>query len=275
MSKISEFNNLLALTESAVLPIVDNAETRKVSLANLRKSLFVAASNSEFGVFKVGANLSIDQSGVLSAAEPAVNADWTAATGPSVILNKPVLSAVATSNAYNDLNGLPTIPPAQIQSDWNQTDSQVRDFVKNKPTIPAAQVRADWAETLDQNSLSFIRNKPFIPAAQINSDWNAVTGITRIFNKPTLFSGSYTDLTNVPTFSTVAVSGDYDDLINTPVIPAVTTVYVQSAPSDSTGQAGNVAGMIFADPLYIYVCYATYDGVSNIWAKTPTVGDTW
>ena len=274
MSKISEFNNLSAPTESAVLPIVDNAETRKISLANLRTSLFVAASENSFGVVKVGDNLSIDQNGVLSAADPAVTADWNAVTGPSVILNKPVLSAVAISNAYNDLTGRPNIPPAQIQADWNQTDDQIRDFIKNKPFIPPIQVQADWAET-DTLLLSFIRNKPFIPAAQVSSDWAATSGIARILNKPTLFSGDYTDLTNTPDLAPVATSGDYDDLINKPSIPTVTTVYVDSAPTRSIGQAGDVPGMIYASPVFVYVCYGSFDGVSNIWAKSPTIGDTW
>ena len=274
MSKISEFNNLQAPTESAVLPIVDNGETRKVSLANLRKSLFVAASENNFGVVKVGANLSIDQNGVLSAADPAVTADWTATTGPSVILNKPVLSTVAITNAYNDLTGRPNIPPAQIQADWDQTDDQYRDFIKNKPFIPAAQINSDWAET-DTNSISFIRNKPFVPAAQVSSDWAATTGIARILNKPTLFSGSYDDLTNTPDLSPIATSGDYDDLINKPTIPTVTTEYVTSAPTSSIGKAGDVPGMIFATSLFVYVCYGVYDGVSNIWAKTATVGSDW
>ena len=274
MSKISEFNNLQAPTESAVLPIVDNAETRKISLANLRKSLFVAASENEFGVVKVGDNLSIDQNGVLSAANPTVTADWTAATGPSVILNKPILSTVAITNAYTDLDGRPNIPPAQIQSDWSQTDDQQRDFIKNKPFVPPLQVQADWAET-NTGSSSFISNKPFIPAAQVNSDWAATTGLARILNKPTLFSGDYTALTNRPELEPIATSGDYNDLINKPIIPTVTTVYVTSAPTSSVGKVGDVPGMIFATSLFVYMCFGGYDGVSDIWAKTATVGTTW
>jgi hypothetical protein len=40
---------------------------------------------------------------------------------------------------------------------------------------------------------------------------------------PTGFSGSYTDLTNKPTLSTVAGSGSYTDLINKPTIPTTTS----------------------------------------------------
>lgn len=44
--------------------------------------------------------------------------------------------AKTDSIAYSSLTGLPVIPPAQIQSDWQQTDSTSKDFIKNKPTIP-------------------------------------------------------------------------------------------------------------------------------------------
>lgn len=45
------------------------------------------------------------------------------------------LSNVATTGSYSDLTGQPTIPAAQIQSDWNQTNSLALDYIKNKPTI--------------------------------------------------------------------------------------------------------------------------------------------
>lgn len=43
------------------------------------------------------------------------------------------LAAVATSGSYNDLNNKPTIPAAQVQSDWAQTDTTAVDYIKSKP----------------------------------------------------------------------------------------------------------------------------------------------
>lgn len=60
---------------------------------------------------------------------------------------------------YSLLSNTPTIPDAQIQSDWEQTVTTAKDYIKNKPTIPAAQV---------------------------NSDWNASSGVAQILNKPTI-----------------------------------------------------------------------------------------
>lgn len=49
------------------------------------------------------------------------------------ITNKPTFATVATSGSYPDLINKPTIPAAQIQSDWTQGSSGSLDFIKNKP----------------------------------------------------------------------------------------------------------------------------------------------
>lgn len=87
----------------------------------------------------------------------------------------------ATVTAINLVTGL--IPDAQVQSDWNQTNSAQPDYIKNKPNlnqyatdtevsnaivtaieavtamIPAAQVQSDWTETNTADP-SYIQNKP-------------------------------------------------------------------------------------------------------------------
>lgn len=50
------------------------------------------------------------------------------------------LATVATTGDYNDLSNKPTIPAAQVQSDWNQSDSTAVDYIKNKPSIPSGGV---------------------------------------------------------------------------------------------------------------------------------------
>lgn len=53
------------------------------------------------------------------------------------------LATVATSGSYNDLLNKPTIPAAQVQSDWNEADNTKVDYIKNKPTIPDVSGKAD------------------------------------------------------------------------------------------------------------------------------------
>ena len=57
-----------------------------------------------------------------------VNSDWNAAGTVAEILNKPNLSAVATSGLYADLVGAPSLAPVATSGDY--------DDLNNKPTIP-------------------------------------------------------------------------------------------------------------------------------------------
>ena len=111
------------------------------------------------------------------------------------------------SGSYDDLTDKPTIPAAQIQSDWNQSDNTSLDYIKNKPnlstvatsgsytdltntpTIPSAPVQSDWNES-DNTSLAYIANKPTIPSAQVNSDWNSNSGVSQILHKPTIIDST-------------------------------------------------------------------------------------
>jgi hypothetical protein len=125
--------------------------------------------------------------------------DWTATSGVTRILNKPTFATVATSGAYADLSGKPTIPAAQVNSDWNSVSGL--SLILNKPTIPAAQVPGDWTATsgptriLNKPTLSTVATtgsysdltgKPTIPSGQVNSDWAASSGVAAILNKPTI-----------------------------------------------------------------------------------------
>ena len=100
------------------------------------------------------------------------------------------LASVAFSGDYDDLINKPSIADAQIPSDWNQTDSTKKDYIKNKPTIPDAQIQSDWDQS-DNTKKDFIKNKPTIPAAQIQSDWNQTDTNAKDFikNKPNIGGG--------------------------------------------------------------------------------------
>lgn len=106
------------------------------------------------------------------------------------------LATVATSGSYNDLLNTPTIPAAQVNSDWSANSGVAQ--ILNKPTLATVATSGDYGDLL---------NKPTIPAAQVNSDWDAASGVAQILNKPSLAtvatSGSYTDLSNKPTIPTV------------------------------------------------------------------------
>lgn len=154
----------------------------------------------------------------VSGIAPQVNADWNAVSGIAEILNKPEEQAlvagdnidihvsgsnvIISSTAIGDITKAEvaevsgtlqseieqvsaSIPGAQIQSDWNQTDDSKKDYIKNKPdlsvyatnatvssvsgilntkieTVSASivpQVQSDWTED-DNTRVDFIKNKP-------------------------------------------------------------------------------------------------------------------
>lgn len=156
------------------------------------------------------------------------------------------LATVATTGDYNDLSNRPSIPAAQVQSNWDEADTTSKAYIQNKPTIPAAQIQSDWTQ-VDNTKKDYIKNKPSlaavatsgdyadlsnkpsIPAAQVNSDWNANSGVAEILNKPSLAtvatSGNYNDLSNKPTIPAAQVQSDWDEVDTT------SKAYIQNKPA--------------------------------------------
>ena len=202
-----------------------------------------------------------------------VQSDWNEADSSKVdyIKNKPNLATVATTGDYDDLSNKPSIPvvPAmkslvagqnvtitedangvtisasgapQQQADWDQTNSQAVDYIKNKPTIPAAQVQSDWSQS-DNTKVDYIKNKPSlasvatsgdyadlsnkptIPPAQVQSNWNESDTSSKAY------------IQNKPSLAAVATSGNYSDLNGTPTIPTVDQTYDATSTNAQSGVA--------------------------------------
>ena len=60
----------------------------------------------------------------------------------------------------------PTIPAAQVNSDWNAVSGLAQ--ILNKPTIPAAQIQSDWNQA-NTSALDYIKNKPTVGAGSVIS----------------------------------------------------------------------------------------------------------
>jgi len=111
------------------------------------------------------------------------------------------------SGAYADLTGLPTIPPAQVNSDWNASTGAAR--ILNKPTIPP------------QSSVT-------LGPAQGggNLTYNNVNGE---------FTYTPPDLSGFSTFS-----GVYADLSGKPDLSVYLTSYTETDPVFSASPAGSI-----------------------------------
>ena len=109
-------------------------------------SLPTAAANVLGGI-KVGTNLSIDGSGVLSATDTTYSDATTSASGLMSATDKTKLNGIATGAEVN------------VQANWNESDTNSDAYIQNKPSIPAAQIQSDWDQS-DNTKLDYIKNKP-------------------------------------------------------------------------------------------------------------------
>lgn len=64
------------------------------------------------------------------------------------------LAQVASTGSYNDLSNTPAIPPGQVQSDWNQTDTTSVSYIQNKPRIHTYK---DYATSYDYPDCMHVR----------------------------------------------------------------------------------------------------------------------
>ena len=88
------------------------------------------------------------------------------------------------------------------------------------------------------------------------------------------FTGTLT--TNAqPNITTLGTLTNVDITSNAFVSNRAISAFANSAPTTSVGDNGDVPGLVYATGDFLYICYGTYDGITNIWSKTATVGNTW
>ena len=81
------------------------------------------------------------------------------------------LATVATTGAYSDLTGTPTIPAAQIQSNWNESDSSSKAYIQNKPNLAAVATSGAYSD------LSGTPTIPTVDQTYDASSTNAQSGV--------------------------------------------------------------------------------------------------
>lgn len=130
------------------------------------------------------------------------------------------LATVATSGSYNDLSNKPTIPAAQVNSDWNATSGVAQ--ILNKPTLATVATSGSY------NDLS---NKPTIPdtsnlankdLSNLSSTGNVKfqeplvsgTNIKTINNNPILGSGNIT-IQSAPDIDNKSITTNTSDELQT------------------------------------------------------------
>lgn len=132
------------------------------------------------------------------------------AVQPATLAEKAEVTAAALCQLNDNLQNVEeSIPDAQVQSDWNETDPGSDAYIKNKPDMDEYAKLADLAAVAFSGDYDDLSGKPDLSVFARSADLAAVAT-----------SGSYYDLTDRPNFAAVATSGSYDDLVDKPSIPA-------------------------------------------------------
>lgn len=204
-SKITTVNNRFDdyYTSEYIDTLISNIQAGNTDLTNYYTKTEVdnniSAVNNKFAQYYTSivvdsklnakANLSdlkIDTTST-TALSPVANEVLGTKSGNSVVPVK--LHKVSKTGDYNDLLNKPTIPAAQVQSDWSAVSGM--GVIANKPVL----------NTISTTSLSASSNESIGSSIKLHK-------ISK--------TGSWNDLVDKPTLSTVATTGNYGDLDNIP-----------------------------------------------------------
>lgn len=224
-----------AETDPTKVSFIDNKPTIPSKTSDLQNDSGFITSAS---VPTKTSDLQNDSGFITSSALPTVNdATLTIQKNGSTIdtftanssTNKTVNIAVPTktSDLQNDSGFITSSDiPAQVQANWNESDSGSASFIQNKPqniVQDASYVHTDENFTsADKTKLSGIA-----AGAEVNvqSNWTE--------NDP----NSDAFISNKPSLATVATTGAYSDLSGTPTIPTVDQTYDASSTNAQSGTA--------------------------------------
>lgn len=114
-----------------------------------------------------------------TAAFSASTAFATAAQGTlaSTAVQPGTLSTVATTGSYNDLSSKPTIPAAQVNTDWTATSGVAQ--ILNKPTVVAAgATQADARATIGAGTSNLVLGTTTGTALAGDTEFKTVNGLS-------------------------------------------------------------------------------------------------
>ena len=209
------------LSNKPTIPTVNNA-TLTIQRNGTNVQTFTANSSSN-----KTANITV----------PTKTSDLTndGADNTSTYVEADELATVATTGSYADLTNKPTIPAAQVQSDWTQATTTAVDYIKNKPNLATVATSGSYNDlsnkptipTVNNATLTIQKNGTTVKTFTANASSNVTANITVPTKTSDLTNDSgfldsvaWGDVTGKPTFATVATSGSYNDLSNKPTIPA-------------------------------------------------------
>ena len=143
-----------------------------------------------------------------------LQSDGTVMAVNSALVHPSNLAPVATSGDYNDLTNKPTIPAAQVQSDWDEADNTEPSFIRNKPSLGKMGVISQtqtW-RTASDGAYEYTMSNPvrgLIPQANID----LFESVGAVFNA----SSGYFELNGLTDLSYGEMRAVYGAIPNNPI----------------------------------------------------------
>jgi hypothetical protein len=230
-------SNVVQLDGSARLPAVDGSQLTNLPTASAASEtvagIIEIATNAEAGA-GIATNKALVPSNVssLSIGSGQVSGLATVATtgAYSDLSGTPTLATVATTGAYSDLSGTPTLGTAAAldvgtsASNVVQLDGSARlpavdgSQLTNLPTASAASETVAGIIEIATNAeagAGTATDKALVPSnvSSLSIGSGQVSGLATVAT-----TGAYSDLSGTPTLATVATTGAYSDLSGTPTL---------------------------------------------------------
>jgi hypothetical protein len=197
--------NVVQLDGSARLPAVDGSQ-----LTNLPAAPVTSVAGKTGAVTLVAGDIS----GLATVATTGAYSDLT---------GTPTLATVATTGAYSDLSGTPslaTVATTGAYSDLTGTPTLGTAAAEDVGTLAGNVVQLDGTAKLPAVDGSQLTNLPSAPVTSVAGKTGAVTLVAGDISglATVATTGAYSDLTGTPTLATVATTGAYSDLTGTPTL---------------------------------------------------------
>ena len=208
LRRVGQLARLLktALTGNEVIPLEQSGTSYCITLNDLTAWVSGGSSTNTMSVGSGGGDGTVV---------------WSGITGtPTTLTGYGITDAVPTSRTVNGhaLSGNVTVTSSDLSLATVASTGSYADL-SNKPSIPAAQVNSDWTAS---SGVAQILNKPSLATVATSGSYNDLS------NKPSLAtvatSGSYSDLTGKPTFSTGLINTSGTITADTGVMATVSYV---------------------------------------------------
>ena len=141
------------------------------------------------------------------------------------------LATVATSGSYADLSNKPTIPAAQVNSDWNASSGVAR--ILNKPTIPSGTQLVPAATSADADKVLTVnaQGTPAWASAQAPiSAGNGINIANNVVSVDTSVVATQTDLAGKEDVFDVGTGLEMDTSGSTPTLQVEAPVDIVAGP---------------------------------------------